>query len=247
MRQSHALAAARCLAIALCLLGPLSPGRAAGPGAAPPGPSMGLHGMILFGGADGLFLSHMPMVHRPHDTQVVLQVHVADPRRDAALRRELAARPGLWTIVPERFEIDRLAPGAPDALHAFRADVVRGHFERGGVVAASGDEFVIDRVVFDHRLDAQPPAGTTLQYRIVDAGAGAREHFLVRWIAARPGADHILRFAYRSDARLPASIEARADAGLVASPDSLQQALRRAGVSSARPAQAIYLETGDLE
>ncbi len=210
--------------------------------------SMGVHGMVLFGGRDGLFLSHMPMFHRPHDTQVVLQVHLADPRRDAALRRELAARPRLWTIVPERFELDRLEPGAADPIHGFRADVVLGHFERGGRVRSQGDAFVIDRVVFDHRLTPAPAAGAPLRYRLVDAGPGAREHFLLHWLDTRPDADHVVRVTTLSPATLPAQIAVpRVGSALSATPAQLQRGLRDAGAASARVVSEPYLETSDLE
>ncbi len=211
------------------------------------GSSMGEHGMVLFGGRDGLFLSHMPMFHRPHDTQAVLQVHLADAARDAALRRELAARPALWTIVPERFELDRLAPEAAAPIRSFHADVVRGHFERGGKTQSQGDLFIVDRVVFDHRLAPAPVPGATLQYRVVDAGGAAREHFLVHWIATRPDADHILRVLTAPRSTLPAQLELPHGSALSAEPLALQQALRAAGVASARVDPAIYLETGDLE
>jgi len=193
-------------------------------------------------------VSHMPMFHRPHDTQVVLQVHLADPRRDAALRRELATRPRLWTIVPERFELDRLEPGAADPIRGFKADVVRGHFERGGKTQSTGDAFVIDRVEFDHRLVPQPAGDAPLHYRVVDAGPGAREHFLLHWLATRPDADHVVRVTTSPPAALPAEIVVpRVGQALSATPAELQRALRDAGATSARVASETYLETSDLE
>ncbi len=210
--------------------------------------AMGVHGMVLFGGRDGLFASHMPMFHRPHDTQVVLQVHLADPRRDAALRRELAARPRLWTIVPDRFDLDRLDPGAADPIRGLRADVVRGHFERGGHVQSRGVAFVIDRVVFDHRLTPTPAAAAPLRYRVVDAGPGAREHFLLHWLDTRPDADHIVRVTTPAPATLPAEIAVpRIGQALSATPVQLQEALHDAGAASAQVGSDAYLETSDLE
>ena len=247
----HGARLARALLASLCLCATATPrAQAAAPAPAAPAasaPSMGTHGMALFGGADGLFVSHLPMFHRPHDTQVVLQVHLADARRDAALRRELARHPALWTIVPERFELDRLAPDASDPIRSFRADVVRGHFERGGKTESRDATIMIDRVVFDHRIGGAPAPDATRSYRIVDAGAGAHEHFLVRWIAARPGADHIVPFSAAAGTALPVQVDTPAGASLTASRDALQQALREAGVASARVGKTIYLETGDLE
>ena len=212
-----------------------------------PGPSMGEHGMLLFGGRDGLFLSHLPMFHRPHDTQVVLQVHLADRRHEEALRRELAARPQVWTVVPERFELDRLAPEAGQPLRAFRADVVQGHFERGGKTIYRGDDVIVDRVVFDHRLAPTGGPGATLAYRVVDSGPAAREHFLVHWIATRPDADHVVRVITPANAALPPQVELARGQALAARPMALQRALREAGGKTARVDRTIYLETGDLE
>jgi hypothetical protein len=77
----------------------------------------GEHGMALFGGKEGLYASHLPMFHAPHDYQVVLQVHVADPATDAALRKRLDGKTALWTIAPK---IRALAPGAT-SRHAAQA------------------------------------------------------------------------------------------------------------------------------
>jgi len=57
----------------------------------------GEHGMALFGGKAGLYASHLPMFHAPHDYQVLLQIHIADPKVDAALRRRLDGKTALWT------------------------------------------------------------------------------------------------------------------------------------------------------
>jgi len=92
----------------------------------------GEHGMALFGGKAGLYASHLPMFHAPHDYQVILQVHVADAATDAALRKRLDGKTALWTIAPEKFELSRLAPSAAAPLRQFKADLVQGHFEQGG-------------------------------------------------------------------------------------------------------------------
>src|SRR5437868_10234533 len=92
-----------------------------------PDASYGLHGMLLFGGADGLYASHLPMFHAPHDRQVVFALRIAEPAIERRLRWDIGARPRVWTLVPEKFELNRLAPDAADPLHSFKADVVEGH------------------------------------------------------------------------------------------------------------------------
>ncbi|HYD80928.1 MAG TPA: hypothetical protein VEC06_14070 [Paucimonas sp.] len=147
-----------------------------------PASSMGLHGMVMFGGKEGLYASHMPMYHRPHDVQAVFRLRMADAPLDAELRRELARRPVLWTIVPERFELDRLAPEAADPVARLRADLVRGHFERGGATVHSGVEIVVERVLMYRRLDPAPRREAGMVYEVIDAGPKAREHYLVKRI-----------------------------------------------------------------
>ena len=163
------------------------------------------------------------------------------------MRRELAARPQVWTVVPERFELDRLAPDAGLPLRSFHADVVQGHFERGGKTIHANDEFIVDRVVLDHRLAPTGGPGATLTYRIVDAGPAAREHFLVHWIATRPDADHVVRVLTPAPCALPQQIDLARAQALAATPEALQRALGRAGAASARVDRTIYLETGDLQ
>src|SRR6202008_43757 len=92
----------------------------------------GEHGMAVFGGKEGLYASHLPMFHAPPDYQLVLQFHLADPALNARLKGLLDGNSRLWTLAPEKFEIDRLAPGARHPLHAFKGDLVLGHFEQGG-------------------------------------------------------------------------------------------------------------------
>src|SRR5471030_1344452 len=125
---------AKCTALVL-LGGYVTPASAAASAA---GPTYGEHGMALFGGTQGLYASHLPMFHAPHDYQVILQVHVADPVIDAALRKRLNGHTALWTIAPEKFELDRLAPQAALPLTQFQADLVQGHFEQGGKTQYAG-------------------------------------------------------------------------------------------------------------
>lgn len=76
----------------------------------------GSHGMAVFGGRDGLYASHLPMFHAPHDAQVLLRFRLADASVDASLRARLALRPQLWTLDPESFDLHRLQPGNPEPL-----------------------------------------------------------------------------------------------------------------------------------
>jgi hypothetical protein len=70
----------------------------------------GLHGMLLFGGADDLLASHLPLFRVPHDRQIVLALRVRDASAAAALRGELERANEIHTLVPEPFDLNRMNP-----------------------------------------------------------------------------------------------------------------------------------------
>lgn len=155
--------------------------------------SWGEHGMALFGGEEGLYASHLPMFHAPHDYQVLLRVHVADPAIDAALRRRLDGKTALWTIAPEKFELSRLAPRSASPLNQFKADLVLGHFEQGGNTQYAASTIVVDKVLLFHKLSPERRASSSASY--VQIGEGG-QRYLVKRIDSRPDYDHIV--AYRA-------------------------------------------------
>ncbi len=163
-----------------------------GSAVAAPGATWGEHGMALFGGKEGLYASHLPMFHAPHDYQVVLRVRLQDRAQDAALRARLDGKTALWTVAPEKFEIDRLAPQAADPLRAFRADLVLGHFERGGAAQYRGATVIVDKVLVYRRLSHTPSVAGAAHYLQIGQG---RQRYLVKRIDSRPDYDHIVAIA----------------------------------------------------
>lgn len=151
-------------------------------------PTFGTHGMVLFGGTDALYASHLPMYHAPHDYQVVLRVRLADPAIDAAVRARLQEQVALWTLDPEKFALERLAPGAADPLKRFRASVVLGHFERDGVVQHQQADILVEQVLHFRQLPMQMRRTSAASY--LQLGRDERR-FLVKLVEARPDFDHI--------------------------------------------------------
>jgi hypothetical protein len=226
---------------------PCSPGYAADQAAtAKSGSSMGLHGMALFGGREGLYASHMPMYHRPHDMQAVFRLHIEDPAIDESMRRELAQHPALWSIVPERFELDRLAPASADPVKHLRADLVRGHFERGGTVVHAGVDVAVERVLLFRRLDADAHKDGKAAYQVIDAGPNAKEHFLVKRIEGRPDFDHIVPFAMKNGATAPdwIAVERTGDIAEKSADATLVKAGAMRGLNVLH---AVYFESDDLQ
>lgn len=206
---------------------------AAVPAAAATETAVGGHGMAVFGGREGLYASHLPMFHAPHDSQVVLRFHLADAAADRTLREALAARPRLWTFDPETFDLLRLDPRHAQPLRAFQARFFEGHFERGGTPQAVTQHVVVDEVLLFRRLGPAPREGAAGRYRLVGRGS---EWFAFKTIDRRPDFDHIVRLdapVLRGEVEVPLQ-------GLERPGAAVQRAFQARGLME------IYFETGDL-
>lgn len=195
--------------------------------------AMGSHGMAVFGGREGLYASHLPMFHAPHDSQVVLRFRLANVAADRALRETLALAPRLWTLDPEPFDLLRLQPGHAQPLADFKARFFAGHFERGGQVQPGEQRVVVDEVLLFRRLSPSPREAATGRYRLIGRGA---EWFALKIIDRRPDFDHILRL----DAPAGPGEAEVALQGLNPPGPAVQRAFR------ARGRREVYFETEDL-
>jgi hypothetical protein len=148
----------------------------------------GTHGMLLFGTA-ALYASHLPMYHSPHDYQVLLQLEFSSPAQTAyTTSRQQFAQETVYTLDPEKFVLPEMV-GHP---RPFKADVYRGHFERGGTCIAKSATVRIRRVVYFRRLDPSEAAVPLPAYVLF---GNAQEQFLAHRIGGRPSHDHVLRVA----------------------------------------------------
>lgn len=161
--------------------------------------SLGLHGMLLFGSEDGLFASHLPMFHAPHNAQVVFKLSLEDKAVEAWVVDELTKADALpyWTIIPQTMDLVKLNPAHPEAINRFTADIASGHFERGGVTQRTQQTINIEQMlifkVLPLKHNIEKP--NQLTYQLVRSGAGDTTQFLVKTLNARPDADHVLKLS----------------------------------------------------
>jgi hypothetical protein len=189
--------------------------------------TMGVHGMVLFGGRDGLFASHLPLFRAPHDRQILLELAIDAPAVRTRLVESFEREPRLWTIEPERFALARLLPGARDPLRSFSATIFDGHFERGGRAAFHDVRFRVRRVIANRPLTATAPPATVTYDRV--------GRHLVKRLEGRPDLDHIV-------ALRPGPAPASLTIPRRATPETLEAELaRRAPVRT-----TVYFETEDL-
>lgn len=195
--------------------------------------AMGGHGMAVFGGREGLYASHLPMFHTPHDSQVLLRFHLADAAADKALRETLARKPRLWTFDPEAFDLLRFMPSHAQPLREFKARFFEGHFERGGKPQAKEQRVVVDEVLLFRRLSPAERDAATGRYRLIGKG---NEWFAFKTIDRRPDFDHIVRL---QAPQVRGEIEV-ALRGLTRPDAAVRRAFKAAGLTE------IYFETDDL-
>lgn len=187
----------------------------------------GTHGMLV-AGTDAVYLSHLPMFHRPHDYQLILRAQLPEQTlRD--YRDDARAHPDeYYTLAPtERWVLPKTI--RPDAR--FRADLYRGHFERGGARIAENVEVRVARIVHFRRFE---PGREPRSAEWIAFGEG-RERFLAHRIESPPDLDQIVRID--GAPREGALLRHGRDDG------ALKPGDRFDGVRALRP---LYTEYGDL-
>ena len=151
-----------------------------------------VHGMLMVGSGP-VYLSHLPMFHSPHDYQVLLEVEMLktgeDPLFTYVQDRQVTGEK-IYTVVPETFVLPELfTPAGAPQRKTFKADVVRGHFERGGTEFLSGVTFKVKRVVFSKKFEANAAALPNLQYLVF---GNEKELFAAHIISKKPDFDHVV-------------------------------------------------------
>lgn len=184
------------------------------------------HGMLVVG-HDHVYLSHLPMFHSPHDYQVIAEAALPADAQTIYVK-DMASHPNqkIYTLVPEAFVLpDMIAHPKP-----FRADLYRGHFERGGVPIAQGIVVQLTHVIYSKKFDPAATHPATLQYFAFGVPGG--EQFIAHVITAKPDFDQVLQVNGLSGA-LPKVIE-------------FADAPAESPLSETSDRKEIYLETGDL-
>ncbi len=143
------------------------------------------HGMLIFG-QDIFYASHLPMFNSPHDYQGLFRLKL-DEKSAQLFKKDQQNHPEYttYTIRPEKFVL----PDMVKTPRLFKADLFRGHFERGGTLIASV-QILIEKVVLFKKFDPIAPREKALKYLIVGSG---KERFAVHTISNKPDFDHIVQ------------------------------------------------------
>lgn len=144
----------------------------------------GFHGMLFFGSGDTFYISHLPMFHKPHDYQAIVEVRL-NPSAKEKYKAELARKGGYFTFAPDgNFVLPEVVVGK----RPIKGSLVQGHFERGGNELLS-TELELVRVVFYKKIsenDKKPPKEKHIIF-----GDG-KEYFTAHEVFERPNVDEII-------------------------------------------------------
>ncbi len=148
---------------------------------------VGMHGMLVLG-SETLYASHLPMFSAQHRYQGIWEVSFGE-EGDRVYRAE-RARPEnaklIFTLEPTE---DFRLPELTQTRKSFRANIYRGHFERGGQPILEDVKVTVRRQVHWHPFRNSHERPEPLTYLLFGKG---KELFLAHWISLAPNYDQIV-------------------------------------------------------
>ncbi len=144
-----------------------------------------VHGMLIFG-THTIYASHLPLFHAPHNYQVILELELNKDAKEKFIKdQQLHPEFTTYTFEPERFVL----PDKINSKGSFKANLYRGHFERGGVKIADSINIKILAVIFFKQFDPAAPRQANAVYLLFGNG---KEQFAVHQISNKPDFEQII-------------------------------------------------------
>ena len=162
------------------------------------------HGMVLFG-KNVTYASHLPMFHPLHNYQVILKITLANLNgSDAAdsFHQQKETFNSYFTLVPEKMDLTKIMDGSKKM---FKAEIFKGHFERGGKSLGFA-AVTIEKIVYAEKL-----APTFILKNDFLVFGDGPEFFAVHLITSRPSYDAILKLDFPLSKAVPKNISAISD------------------------------------
>ena len=147
-----------------------------------------VHGMLIFG-TEKFYASHLPMFHTPHDYQIILEAALVDSVRQLFIKDQIEnPEYATYTIVPEVFVL----PEKVDEMGSFKADLYRGHFERGGNKIAEKINVKITELVYFKKFDPNEKRDSSANFILF---GNDKEQFAVHQISNKPDFEQLIQIA----------------------------------------------------
>lgn len=151
------------------------------------------HGMLVFG-KEKIYASHLPMFRSPHDYQIILELELdTNTKKLFVADQKKNSDHNTYMIEPETFIL-------PDMIHnpkPFKANLYRGHFERGGKKIASDIVVSIKQVIYYKKFNPEEVKSEATDFIIF---GNPKEQFVVHQLTNRPDFEQILEVKTESEA-----------------------------------------------
>ncbi len=145
-----------------------------------------VHGMLIFG-TEKIYTSHLPLFHAPHNYQIILEIELDKAAKEKFSKdRQLHPEFTTYTIEPERF----ILPDKISSKGSFKANLYRGHFERGGTKIADSIHIKIFAVIYFKMFDTAAIKPATANYLLF---GNSKEQFAVHQISNKPDFEQIIQ------------------------------------------------------
>jgi hypothetical protein len=153
-----------------------------------------VHGMLIFG-KEKIYASHLPLFHPPHDYQIILELELSKEAKKQFIKdQQLHPEQTTYSIEPEQF----ILPDKISSKGSFKANLCRGHFERGGVKIADSVTVKISAVLYFKKFN---PADTKLSTTDFILFGNSKEQFAIHQLSNKPDFEQIIQVFTK--ARLP--------------------------------------------
>jgi hypothetical protein len=142
--------------------------------------------MLIFG-TQKMYASHLPLFHAPHNYQIIIELELDKAAKEKFIKdQQLHPEFTTYTIEPERF----ILPDKINSKGSFKANLYRGHFERGGVKIADSISIKISSVIFFKQFNPDEPRSLNAAYLLF---GNSKEQFAVHLISNKPDFEQIIQ------------------------------------------------------
>lgn len=147
------------------------------------------HGMLIFG-KEKIYASHLPMFHSPHNYQIILELQLDEKIKKLFISdQQQHTEYTTYTIEPEVFILpEMIAHPKP-----FKANLYRGHFERGGIKIADTITVEIKQVVYFKKFDTAESKASSTDLILF---GNAKEQFAAHCITNKRDFDQVMQIKY---------------------------------------------------
>lgn len=144
------------------------------------------HGMLIFG-TEKTYASHLPMFHSPHNYQIILELELdAATKKLFIVDQEKNPEYATYTIEPEKFVLPEMIQNPK----SFKANLYRGHFERGGIKIAADIHVIIKKIIYYTKFKTDEARSVKTNFIVF---GNSKEQFIAHQITNKPDFDQIIK------------------------------------------------------